>query len=145
MALACGRLALVIPRQFYFISRATLLFLHLSGNIISAKMKKIIFLAIAYCLTTLSCQKSVSNESTDNGTGGVDSLISPGDMITYEILTDDTTGWAGVWNEPDGTVDCNPVDSITYGSPIYNPNGWRHSFVCPTRISQPIYIKMENL
>ncbi len=95
-------------------------------------MKKIIFLGLAYCVIIFSCQKSISDHSIDNGTAGTDSSINPGDTITYEILTADS-GWSGIWNEPDGTVDCNPVDSITYGSPIYNPSGWRHSFVCPNK------------
>ena len=101
-------------------------------------MKKIIFPAIAYCIVMFSCQKSPIDLSVDNGTGngngtgGVDSVISAGDTITYEVLTADATGWAGIWNEPDGTIGYNPLDSGTFGSPVYYPSGWRHSFVCPT-------------
>jgi hypothetical protein len=95
-------------------------------------MKKIISLAIACCFIALSCQKSVSDYSEDNGTTGTDSLISAGDTITYEIITADS-GWSGIWNEPDGTIGYNPLDSGTFGSPVYYPSGWRHSFVCPNK------------
>jgi hypothetical protein len=95
-------------------------------------MKKIIFPAIASCFIMFSCQKSVSDFSQNNGTSGTDSLINPGDTLTYEILTADT-GWAGIWNEPDGTVSCNPLDSINYGSPEYYKSGWKHSFICPNK------------
>lgn len=95
-------------------------------------MKKFIVLISAYCFIALSCQKSVSDSSQDNGTAGVDSLIAAGDTLTYEIITADADGWAGIWNEPDGTVGSNPLDSITYGSPVYYRSGWRHSFICPS-------------
>jgi hypothetical protein len=36
-----------------------------------------------------------------------------------------------MWNEP-GAFECNPLDSITYGSPIYYPSGWSRSFICPS-------------
>ena len=96
-------------------------------------MKKNIFPLLAYCVIIFSCQKSVSNFSHDNGTTGADSLMNPGDTITYEVLTADTTGWAGIWNEPDGTLACNPLDSVTYGSPEYYKSGWKHSFICPDK------------
>jgi hypothetical protein len=96
-------------------------------------MKKIMFLVCACYFVMSSCQKSVSDYNVDNGTAGADSLISAGDTITYEILTADANGWSGMWNEPDGTIGCNPLDSITYGSPEYYPDGWKHSFICPNK------------
>ena len=84
-----------------------------------------------YCIVLAACQKSVSDSSVDNGTGGADSLINPGDTVTYEILTTDPGGWAGMWSDPGG-FDCNPLDSMVFGSPLYYPSGWRHSFVCPS-------------
>lgn len=95
-------------------------------------MKRIFAFVSAYCFILLSCQKSVSDSSQDSGTADADSLIAAGDTITYEIITADPNGWGGIWNEPDGTVGSNPVDSITYGSPIYYQSGWRHSFICPS-------------
>ncbi len=95
-------------------------------------MKKFIPLLSAYFFIALSCQKSVSDSSLDNGTADADSLIVPGDTITYEIITADPNGWGGIWNEPDGTVGCNPLDSINFGSPVYYQTGWRRSFVCPS-------------
>lgn len=109
----------------------------------------------------LSCQKSVSDSSSqDNGTADADSLITAGDTITYEIITADPNGWGGIWNEPDGTVGSNPVDSITYGSPIttradgdialfalLRPS--RHLYLphrdYTMRILPPIYTRMESL
>jgi hypothetical protein len=95
-------------------------------------MRKRIFPLLAYCIIILSCQKSVSDLSQDNGTAGTDSLVNAGDTLTYEIITADTA-WAGIWNEPDGTLACNPLDSITYGSPQYYKSGWKHSFICPDK------------
>ena len=100
-------------------------------------MRKLIFFILACCSIIISCQKSVSDYSQDNGTSGTDSLINAGDTITYEIITSETKGWFGIWNEPDGTVGSNPLDSITYGSPVYYQSGWRHSFVCPSTPFQP--------
>src|SRR5205814_7709356 len=117
MALAGGKLIFQPGQHSCF-------FPPLTGNIIS-HMKKIIFPAIAYCIVMFSCQKSPIDLSVDNGTGngngtgGVDSVISAGDTITYEVLTADATGWAGIWNEPDGTIGYNPLDSGTFGSPVY--------------------------
>jgi hypothetical protein len=94
-------------------------------------MNKILFSLMACCVK-LACQKSVDAGSIDNGTSGTDSIIRPGDTITYEIITADTTGWAGMWNEANGVMGGNSLDSVTFGSPIYYPSGWRHSVICPT-------------
>jgi len=96
-------------------------------------MKKVIFFVSAYCFIAFACQKSISSSSQDNGTAGVDSLIVAGDTITYEILTADARGWAGMWNGPDGLLECNPLDNVTYGSPVYYRSGWTCSFICPAK------------
>ena len=93
-------------------------------------MRKIFFILIAALTFFTACQKSVSDVDIDNGTQGADSLIEAGDTITYEIITADTA-WSGLWNEPDG-VKTNPLDSVTFGSPVYYKSGWRRSFVCPS-------------
>jgi hypothetical protein len=101
------------------------------------EMKNLIFLCIGcWCIVT-ACQKSISSFGEDNGTPGADSTIAPGDTITYEVITSDTTGWFGMWNEPGGNLASNKLDRITYGSPEYLSSGWKYSFVCPPQPFQP--------
>ncbi|HYV54582.1 MAG TPA: hypothetical protein VE933_08370 [Chitinophagaceae bacterium] len=82
------------------------------------------------CMFFIACQRSVPDiiNRTNNTQ---DSVITTGDSLTYEVLTADTGGWAGTWNLPGGMA-CNVLDSVTYGSPIYLPSGWRYTFSVPT-------------
>jgi hypothetical protein len=91
-------------------------------------MKKILMLPGLFTLLILSCQKSVSHESPDNGTEGDSTIFSAGDSLTYEVITKDTGGWFGIWADASGNVVGTPLDSITFGSPVYNKSGWKYSF-----------------
>src|SRR5262245_35710090 len=81
------------------------------------------------CIFFMACQKSVPdvNNRTDNSQ---DSIVATGDTLTYEVLTTDTAGWFGLWNLP-GELAGNVLDSVTYGTPLYFPSGWRYSFSVP--------------
>jgi len=94
----------------------------------------IIFLSVG--IFFIACQKSVPdiNDRIDNSQ---DSIIATGDTLTYEVLTTDTSGWFGLWNLPAGLA-CNVLDSVTYGTPIYFPSGWRYSFSVPTNSFQAL-------
>jgi len=95
-------------------------------------MKKIILLLLSCGIFLIACQKSVldtnrpANRPVDNTE---DSTITVGDTISYEVLTSDTKGWFGIWNRPDSGLVSNVLDSITYGTPVYLPSGWRYTFV----------------
>lgn len=90
-------------------------------------MKKIYLLLCLSSLLVLSCQKSVSVETHDNGTED-STIFSSGDSLTYEVITKDPGGWYGIWTDASGNVVGTPLDSITFGSPVYNKSGWRYSF-----------------
>jgi hypothetical protein len=83
------------------------------------------------CIFIIACQRSSSdiNNRTNNTE---DSVIRAGDSLTYEVLTTDPVGWFGVWNQSDGVLTGNVFDSVTYGSPVYLPSGWRYSFKVPS-------------
>jgi hypothetical protein len=102
-------------------------------------MKNVIFFLLSAALLSTACQKSISGFDDQRG-GGVtgDSTIMPGDTLTYEVLTADPRGWFGAWNRSDGVLTCNDLDSITYGSPIYLPGGWRYTFVAPSQPFQAL-------
>jgi hypothetical protein len=92
-------------------------------------MIKIVFIAPLFFFT-IGCQKSIS-VNVANGTGDStlsDSTFSHGDIITYEVITKDTSGWFGIWADSTGNVAGTPYDSVNYGSPIYNYSGWKYSF-----------------
>lgn len=93
-------------------------------------MKPVISL-LSGCIFLMACQRSVSdiNNRTDNTN---DSIAMAGDILTYEVLTTDTVGWFGVWNQSNGVLTGNAFDSVTYGSPVYLHNGWRYSFKAPS-------------
>jgi len=105
-------------------------------------MKPAYYLAIALLLCMTACQKSVDpimggndpsvdSASTPGGTG------NPGDTITYEVISADTSGWFGMWMDDQSRLVANKLDSIQYsdplpnyyGSPIYFHSGWKYSFV----------------
>jgi len=90
-------------------------------------MKKIFLLLCSSSLLILSCKKSVSVETLDNGIED-STIFSTGDVLTYEVITKDPGGWFGIWTDSSGNVAGTPLDSITYGSPVYNTSGWKYSF-----------------
>jgi hypothetical protein len=90
-------------------------------------MKKIFLLLCSSSLLILSCKKSVSVETTDNGIED-SAVFSTGDILTYEVITKDPGGWFGIWTDSSGNVEGTPLDSINYGSPVYNASGWKYSF-----------------
>lgn len=104
-------------------------------------MKTIIFLLLSSGIFLIACQKSVpdtdrpANRPVDN-TG--DSVITVGDTLSYEVLTSDTGGWFGIWNRPDSCFASNVLDSITYGTPLYLPSGWKYTFISPAQPFQAI-------
>lgn len=105
-------------------------------------MKIPYYLAIALLLCSTACQKSV-----DPIMGGPDPVvdtasipggtITPGDTITYEVISADTSGWFGMWMDDQSRLVANQLDSIQnstpipnyYGSPVYFHSGWKYSFV----------------
>lgn len=103
-------------------------------------MKIAIFLLISSGVFLMACQKSIQETNTlVTGLGNTkDSTIKVGDTITYEVLTSDTGGWEGIWNRPDSGMVSTALDSITWGSPIYLPSGWRYTFVSPGQPFQAI-------
>ena len=97
-------------------------------------MKKYVFICGCIFIMVAACQKPTVNADKPNTPVDVtDSLILKGDTLTYEVITNDPAGWYGMWNEPDGSVHCNPLDSIYFGGPEYYLNGWKRSFVCPNQ------------
>ena len=95
-------------------------------------MKKLFFVLIVPCIVLVACQKSAQYTETRTERTA-DSTIVAGDTLTYEVLTSDPVGWFGIWNEANGELAGNSLDSGTYGSPVYLPNGWRYSFAAPSR------------
>lgn len=95
-------------------------------------MKKLILLLLLCTVFLMACQKS-TQYTDDRIEKTADSTIVAGDTLTYEVLTADPVGWFGIWNKPDGTLGSNALDSGSYGSPVYFPNGWRYSFAAPSR------------
>ena len=92
-------------------------------------MKKLLCCHASSTLLILSCQKSVSHESKDNGTEGDSTDYFQQEIsLTYEVITKDTGGWFGIWTDASGNVVGTPLDSITFGSPVYNKSGWKYSF-----------------
>jgi len=91
-------------------------------------MKNVLFFFIIFSSFLIACQKSVSVETHDNGTHGDSTIFLIGDSLTYEVITKDTGGWFGIWTDASGNVAGTPLDSITYGSPVYNGSGWKYSF-----------------
>lgn len=104
-------------------------------------MKTIILLLLSSGIFLIACQKSVldtnipANRPIDN-TG--DSVITVGDTLSYEVLTSDTRGWFGMWNQPNSGLASNVLEGITYGSAIYLPSGWRYTFVSPAQPFQAL-------
>ncbi len=91
-------------------------------------MKKIVPLAFILGMVAFACQK----QTTDPAPVVVarpDSTILAGDTVTYEVITTDTVGWFGIWSQPDGVLASNVLDSVSYGSPVYFPSGWKYTFI----------------
>lgn len=99
-------------------------------------MKTIILLLLSFGIFLMACQKSAqdterpADRPVDNTE---DSTIVAGDTLTYEVLTSDPIGWFGIWNQPDSGLASNVLESITYGSPVYLPSGWKYTFVSPAQ------------
>ena len=97
-------------------------------------MKKSLIVCTFIIMIIAACQKSIDNADEANRPASVeDSVILKGDTLSYEVITNDPEGWYGMWNEPDGSTNCNPLDSVSFGSPEYFSSGWKHSFVCPDK------------
>lgn len=95
-------------------------------------MKKNLWILFAGLFVFSACQKSVemSNESQGTeGTTGSDSSFALTDTLTYEVLTADTSGWFGIWNDEYGELCGNVLDNVTWGSPVYFKSGWKYSFL----------------
>jgi hypothetical protein len=104
-------------------------------------MKTIILLLLGSGIFLIACQKSLQNTNRPanrpiDNTG--DSTIMVGDNLSYEVLTLDTRGWFGIWNRPDIGLATNVLNSITYGSPVYLPSGWKYTFVSPAQPFQAL-------
>lgn len=91
-------------------------------------MKKILLLLYCLSLFILSCQKSISIETHDNDVEDDSTIFTTGDTLTYEVISADTSGWFGIWTDASGNLVGTPLDSVTYGSPVYNKSGWKYSF-----------------
>ncbi|CAN5642579.1 hypothetical protein BH10BAC2_BH10BAC2_29680 [soil metagenome] len=95
-------------------------------------MRKIFLLLCSSSLLMLSCQKSLSVETYDNGTeggNGTDSTGTTKDTFTYEVVTKDTGGWYGIWVDENGDLAGSGRDSGSFGTAIYFKSGWKYSFV----------------
>ncbi len=95
-------------------------------------MRKIFFSLLSICLVATACQKALSTQTTDNGTGvtqGGDSTFTPSDTLAYEVITNDTSGWYGMWTGENAELMSNDLDSGSYGSPVYFKSGWKYTFV----------------
>jgi len=104
-------------------------------------MKKLIPPLFFLYLLVIACQKSVSVETFDNSIEEADSsIVSIGDTITYEVITMDTSGWYGIWNDENGNVAGTGLDSVTWGSAIYFPSRWKYSFLAK---QQPLQLMMS--
>ena len=92
---------------------------------------KTLIIFLSACIFFIACQKSVPdlNRRVSNTE---DSIVTAGDTVPYEVLTTDTVGWFGVWNQSNGVLTGNAFDSVTYGSPVYLPSGWKYSFKAPS-------------
>lgn len=91
-------------------------------------MRKALLLLCLSSLIMLSCQKSLSVETHDDGTEG-DSTGTVKDTFTYEVITKDTGGWYGVWVNENSDLTGSGLDSGSFGSAIYLKSGWKYSFV----------------
>lgn len=103
-------------------------------NLMKAVQRNIRLIAAGYLfviaglLTLSSCQKQIEVNRPAFPVG-TDSTYTPGDTITYEVITTDREGWFGVWNEGSGKLNGSVLDSGSFGSPVYLPSGWRFAFV----------------
>lgn len=111
-------------------------------------MKKLACL-IVLSIAVIGCQKSFDpssrreqdpspGASRDSVVVSGDTLLKSGDTVTYEVITTDRRGWFGIWSDAPGTLVSNALESITYGSPIYLPSGWKHTFICPPKPFQAL-------
>ena len=50
---------------------------------------------------------------------GTNSSFSLSDMLTYEVITADTSGWYGIWNDENGGLISTTLDSCTWGNAVY--------------------------
>ena len=95
-------------------------------------MKTFLLLLLSFGIFLIACQKSLRDSNKISGNTG-DSTIMAGDILTYEVLTSDKKGWFGIWSTPDHSLVCNALDSISYGSPVYLPSGWKYTFASPAQ------------
>lgn len=95
-------------------------------------MKTIILLLLGAGLLITACRKPAQDINTSLR-DLEDSTIVAGDTLTYEVLTSDKVGWFGIWNQPNGVLGGYFLDSITYGSPVYLPSGWKYTFISPAQ------------
>lgn len=100
-------------------------------------MKRISFLLLICSILLVACQKPAGDVSVLQG-NKPDSIIVSGDSLTYEVLTTDTGGWVGVWNQPGVGLTGNGLDSISFGSPVYLPGGWKYNFISPSEPFQAL-------
>lgn len=91
-------------------------------------MKKIFLPVCSAALLFWSCQKSVSTELEQHDTFDDSVSFTTGDLLTYEVITADTTGWFGIWTDEDGKLGRTVYDNGSWGSPVYNAGGWKYSF-----------------
>ncbi len=99
-------------------------------------MKKSLLFVTAAFLLVSACRKDISVDTIDPGnTGrpGEDIVITGTDTLTYEVITADTGGWYGIWNDENNQLVSTGVDSITWGTANYFPSGWKYSFVPKTK------------
>jgi hypothetical protein len=92
-------------------------------------MKKYLILLCFVFLMMSACQKPANPTGRPART---DSSVIPTSGITYEVITTDTSGWAGVWNAADGKLTGTQLDNITYGSPVYLHSGWTYNIPAPS-------------
>ncbi len=101
-------------------------------------MKKLLFVLFGFALLFTSCFKPEASLTERHDEIQGDTVIMPGDTLTYEVITADPGGWYGVWNRSDGVLVSVGLDSISWGNPLYLPGGWRYTFIAPSRPFQAL-------
>ena len=74
-------------------------------------MKKYVMLMLFGCLYLAGCQNDRGRYCCTTG------YFS--DMLTYEVITADTSGWYGIWNDENGGLISTTLDSCTWGNAVY--------------------------
>ena len=120
-------------------------------------MKPAYYLTIALLLCITACQKSVDpimggeDDPIEDSTNIPGGPSNPGDTITYEVISADTSGWFGIWIDEQSRLVANQLESIQYsnplpsyyGTPIYFHSGWKYSFV-PKHHPFQAFISVDN-